>query len=411
MSGLPHSHWAGPERRGAANLLLAVEARFVRSPDGTVHSPPELDDGFWDRYLAVFETITVVARIGDAGEPPAGARPVPAGVVRFVAVPHYVGPVQYAGRFLGVRRAVRRAAREIAGAVIVRLPGIVGSHLARAARTVGRPYAVEMVGDPWESLSVVPGGPLFRFPLRTALALRTRRDCRRASVAAYVTRAALQRRYPPDPSALATHYSDVDLPAEAFVARPRAFSSPARELVAVGSLEVNYKGIDVLLEALRRFANGGRPRLTVVGGGRLLDTYRQSATRLGLDGDVRFAGRVPSGDGVRRELDRADLFVMPSRTEGLPRAMIEAMARGLPCIGSEVGGIPELLETSELVPAGDAGALHRALASLLTDPARLTRISTQNLERARGFAAEVLARRRTETYRTVLDRTSWRPAP
>jgi glycosyltransferase involved in cell wall biosynthesis len=389
-------------------VLLAVEARFVRVPDGTVYSPQELDGGFWDRYLSVFESITLVARLREGGEPPVSGRPVP-GCVRFVAVPHYLGPAQYARRSVEVRRVVDRAAREVAGAALVRLPGIVGSHLARSARAVGRPYAVEMVGDPWEALSVVPGGPLVRLPLRLALMTRTRRDCRGASVVSYVDEAGLRRRYPAGPSAVVAHHSDVDLPPAAFAPRPRVYVAPARRLVAVGSLEVSYKGIDVLLDVVARFPRERRPRLTVVGGGRLLESYRAQAARLALGGDVRFVGRLPAGEAVRRELDAADVFVMPSRTEGMPRAMIEAMARGLPCVGSDVGGIPELLDPPEMVPAGDAAALHRTLAALLGDHTRLSRLSERNLERARRFAVDVLAPRRAGTYRSVQERTAWRP--
>jgi len=394
----------------SADLLLGVEARFERARDGVVHSPQELDRGFWERYLAVFDSVTVVARVRDVDSPSAGGRAVPAEAVRVVGVPHYVGPVQYARRMLQVRAAARHAVRAIPGAVIVRLPGIVGSHMAGAARSVGRPYAVEMVGDPWESLSVVPGGPAIRLPVRLALSTRTRRDCRHAAAVSYVTGKVLQQRYPPGPSAHSASCSDVDLAEEAFAAAPRAFTAPARRLIAVAGLEVPYKGIDVLLEAMAGFPAGDRPSLTVVGGGRMLDQYRVLAGRLGLDGDVRFTGRLPSGDAVRTELDRADLFVMPSRTEGLPRAMLEAMARALPCIGSDVGGIPELLDRGELVPVGDGRALQRSLAALIADPGRLARLSRENLERARRFSVGSLQGRRIETYRWVLDRTSWAPA-
>jgi glycosyltransferase involved in cell wall biosynthesis len=262
-----------------------------------------------------------------------------------------------------------------------------------------------MIGDPWESLRVIPWGPLIRLPLRTAITHRTRRDCRSAAVVSYVTREALQRRYPPGPTAFVTHASDVDLPPTALVAHPRIYRSPARELVSVGSLEVDYKGIDVLLDALRRFPGETRPRLTVIGGGRLLNSYADRAHRLGLADHVRFTGTISSGNDVRAELDAADVFVMPSLTEGLPKAMIEAMARGLPCIGSNVGGIPELLRPSELVAPGDAKALHMTLANAIADPRRLTRLSRQNLETAHAYAAERLALRREEMYRAVLECT------
>ena len=62
------------------------------------------------------------------------------------------------------------------------------------------------------------------------------------------------------------------------------------------------------------------------------------------------------GHGVTEQLDAADVFVLPSRQEGLPRAMIEAMARSLPCVGSDVGGISELIP-DWVVPPNDPQAL------------------------------------------------------
>jgi glycosyltransferase involved in cell wall biosynthesis len=116
---------------------------------------------------------------------------------------------------------------------------------------------------------------------------------------------------------------------------------------------------------------------------------------------VTLTGTLPAGDAVWRQLDAADLFVMPSRTEGLPKALIEAMARGLPAVGSAVGGIPELLAPEDLVPPDDVTALADAIRRLVTDPARMTAASARNLARAADFAETALAPRRDAFYRAV----------
>src|SRR6185295_5192765 len=93
-----------------------------------------------------------------------------------------------------------------------------------------------------------------------------------------------------------------------------------------------YKGHDVLVEALARCrARGIAVTLTIVGDGMHRPALEAQVRALGVGPYVRFAGQLTAGAEVRRELDTADLFVLASRQEGLPRAMIEAMARGIPC--------------------------------------------------------------------------------
>jgi len=109
-----------------------------------------------------------------------------------------------------------------------------------------------------------------------------------------------------------------------------------------------------------------------------------------------FTGQVQSRTQMTELLDYAHLFALPSRTEGLPRAMIDAIARGLPCIGTAVGGIPEPLSEENLVPSGDSVALAHKMVQIVSQPGRMAQMSATNLKVARNYCDSVLGRRRRE---------------
>nr|WP_286299200.1 glycosyltransferase family 4 protein [Microbacterium suwonense] len=125
-------------------------------------------------------------------------------------------------------------------------------------------------------------------------------------------------------------------------AAPKAYqqnsaTSPVT-LIAVGSQQQSYKGHDVLIAAVAELRARGRDvRLTLVGDGRVHDDLELQAERLGLD-DVKFLRQVGTSDDVIAEVRRHDIFVMPSRTEGMPKALLEAMLAGVFSLGSNVGG-------------------------------------------------------------------------
>jgi glycosyltransferase involved in cell wall biosynthesis len=151
--------------------------------------------------------------------------------------------------------------------------------------------------------------------------------------------------------------------------REQLGAGAARPLwVCAGRIE-EQKGQDVLLEALARVRQAGLEFVAALAGdGARRGELEAQSRALGLGGHVRFLGQV---EEVGPLLSAADVVVLPSRWEGLPLVLLEALARGRPVVASAVGGVPEVVTDGEhgrLVPAGDAGALAAALEALVRDP-------------------------------------------
>ncbi len=387
-------------------ILVSSTGRFVQTPDGALWSLVPSDHyGIWRRYLEVFDSVRLLARTEQRATPPSGAVPASGDGVDVEPLPFYVGPEAFLRQYLPLRQRLSAAIRTRA-AVCLRLPCPIGS-LARRQLNGHRPYGVEVIADPFDSYSPGAVNHPLRPVFRALFSRRLRAEARQACAAAYVTKEALQRRYPPAPSAFTTHYSTIELPAASFAAEPRRFGPrESWKLITLASLAQLNKGPDVLLKAVRRCLDGGvKVTLTWLGDGEQLEAMRALARTLGIDGVVHFAGRVMPGPPVFAALDQGDLFVLPSRQEGVPRAMIEAMARGLPCVGSTIGGIPELLPLEDMVPPNEPETLAARLLEVLGDPARLGRMAARNLETARQYESSLLMERRRAFYRALQQRT------
>ena len=357
---------------------------------------------FWQRYLDVFSEVTVAARLSrDRVQGVAVTGPA----VSFVPLPTYSGPLQYVRTRAALTRAIKAACTE-PSAFIFHVPSRVGALAGRELRRTGKPYGIEVLGDPHNVFS--PGA--VRHPLRPLLRSKLTSDLRSvaqgASAALYVTSAALQRRYP-CPS-LMIGASNVDLTGSALAStwkKPKPNQSSFR-IVTVGTLTQLYKGQDVLLAAVAQCVQRGLDiTLVFVGDGRYRGMLESSANRLGIAPRTVFRGHLPAGAPVRAELDAADLFLLPSRADGLPRALLEAMARGLPCLASRVGGIPELLADEDLLVPGNVLRTAAQIESVLRNPQRRARMAQRNLERAHDFTEEKLIGHRLAFYNEVLSRS------
>ena len=146
---------------------------------------------------------------------------------------------------------------------------------------------------------------------------------------------------------------------------------------------VERKGLGDLIRALALLERG-RFELEIVGGGADERVLQDLATRLGVERDVHFTGALSRPDVARRYRE-ADLFTLPSSAESFGNVFAEALASGLPIVGTAVGGIPDLVEHGSnglLVPPGDVSALAGAIRYLADDPELRTEMTLRNRAKA-----------------------------
>jgi glycosyltransferase involved in cell wall biosynthesis len=293
------------------------------------------------------------------------------------------------------------AARRIAAVLRERAPALVHCHTGRANWLGG--LAARWAG--------VPAITTRRMDRRVKRNLRTRYLYRRLMRRAVAISPAVARRLldagVPAPR-VSVIWSAID-PGALEPGAPRQLVREHLGAVAdtpclfVAANLVRRKGVDVLLTALAELAPRRECALWIAGDGVERVALEALAERLGVAGRVQFLGtRMDMPD----LLEACDVFVMPSRQEGLGVAALEAMARARPVVASAVGGLAELVQhqtTGLLVPAGDAAALAAAIEQLLADRERASRMGEAGAAHVtKGFLAEQMVEAYEALYREVL---------
>lgn len=358
---------------------------------------------FSTRYLDVFDSVVVVGRLFD--EEVTIGDEIEGKGVSFVPIPGYSGVRDFLSKFPKIVR-VLLSLESKNSVLIYRTPGTVPfiAWILQLFR-LNSHYVVEVVADPYDQLSRGTSKHPLRSVFQYLYTLLLQLQCRYASGASYVTEFALQRRYPSMAKAK-SHYTSLNLP-EMWISSPKFYSEKSEfRIVCTGMMAKLYKGQDILISAIDELRNC-RPDLklylSLIGDGEYRPQLEDQVRQLGLTEYVTFHGALKHGVELLSVLDQADVFVLPSRQEGLPRAMIEAMARGLPCIGTRVGGIPELLSDDFLVPPNSVKELSAKILELCTDKGLLNSASARNVEKARMYSVSVVQNRRAEFYRNVVE--------
>ncbi|MBE3577573.1 MAG: glycosyltransferase family 4 protein [Limnochordales bacterium] len=196
----------------------------------------------------------------------------------------------------------------------------------------------------------------------------------------------------------------IDLTTNAPLPFPRTEATEPLRIAIVSRLS-REKGVDLICPALRGWKQRDRPlEVRIAGDGPWGERLRHQVDTAGLGGEVKLLGRL-TGAEVRNLLGWAELLLLPSRTEGLPLAILEAMAAGRPVVASRVGGIPWLVRDGVdgwLVEPGRPESLRRGLELAWAHRSQLATMGAKARQRvAESYSADRMIARTLELYRCL----------
>jgi len=325
-------------------IAFAHDHVFYVNENLNFYSSGKLPYKVWERYLKIFREVVVISRFKNIDDAVDIRRlNLSSGEnVNFV-------PVSNINSLKGIlnRKEVKKIiANTLQGcdALIARLPSEIGLLSISIAKQLNLPYAIELVGDPFNALWYY--GKFIGKIYAPIISYRVKKAVKDCNFVLYVTREYLQKKYPTNGYIESCSNVEIDTQsADILHNRIKKIEGNKSKIVLglIGSLNSKYKGIDTAIKALSYIEKElPNVQLRILGNGNQ-DKWKTLAKKLGMENRVIFDGVLPGGQAVYKWLDQVDLYIQPSLTEGLPRALIEAMSRGCPAIGSRVGGIPELL--------------------------------------------------------------------
>lgn len=391
-------------------LLVVDEHRYYRTPDGRVWIHSQNDYNFWKRYLNVFDKIKVVSRIEEVNAVPNHMLLSSGANVEFAAIINYIGPYQYARNVIKVKKQLKNIFNDCSHAIF-RLPSELSFNILPSYLRADKPFGIELVIDPWDALSPNATKSMVRPIVRLRWYRLVKKYCMLANGVSYVTKEALQNRYPckaqhnnyDKTKYFTTNYSSIEMRKE-YLSNPKKFKDQkVYTIIHVGTMHNYIKGQDVLLKAIKKVRDKGyNVKANLVGDGRIKSTFIKLTEDLGLDEHINFTGQLKGSEAVRNYLVQSDLFVFPTKAEGLPRVIIEAMACGLPCISTPVNGTPELLSNEFLLNPTDVDGFAEKIIYFLNNPDKMEIASKNNIRVASDFTSEKLEIKRTEFYNKLL---------
>jgi glycosyltransferase involved in cell wall biosynthesis len=352
----------------------------------------------WDRYLKQFDHLTVIGRDGGlASKHEKGINTASRENVSFQFFPN---ANSLRGLLFGRSDTRAKIAQLVSNHDVIILRGTseLGAMAYVEAKRQGKYIVMEVVSCAWDELWYHGS---FKAKLYAFYRFfKQRQLARTADACFYVSQKFLQHRYPSNAPLIAA-VSDVVVTKDQFYKRNNAAKLPVL-IGMIGTLKNKLKGVHVAIKACRILKSKGITdfQVRVLGPGEQ-GSWQDIINENNLQDYVILDGIVESGEPVLQWLRDLDLYIQPSFQEGLPRAVVEAMAQSLPVIGSDAGGIPELINNELIFKRGNAQKLSQFIEQMINDPEKMLHYGHANYQTAQNYIYEDLITIRDEFWANV----------
>lgn len=359
-----------------------------------------LTDEMFERYFGVVDKLIVIVRTYSVDKTylELNMRPLTIKNIEVVEVRNFN---TFRGFLVDKRKFEKEVIKFVAKAdmIFARMPSNTSNSVLKVALKLGKPYLVEVGGCAWDSYwnhgiigKII--APLMYF--------REKKYVAKAEFATYVTKKFLQRRYPNKKTT--TNCSNVYLqPMDNSVLKKRLEKievMDVRKVIfgqAVNSIDVKYKGEHLIIQAMSELKKRGICiNYQIVGPG-TGDFLKKQAEIFGVLEQVHFVGTLKK-DEMFEWYKTLDVYVQPSKQEGLPRSVIEAMSVGCPALGSNLAGIPELLDRECLFNPNRKKQIVATIVALLEKDKMIEKAKI-NFDRAKEYNLKDIEKRRQEIFR------------
>ena len=364
-------------------VAVSLEHRFFRF-NGEVYTRLSFPYQYWQDYLTYFDEVVIVARVEEVSNVDSAFQKVSGPGVKVFDFPYYVGPYQ----LLKVLPKIILRSRQVAKCYDFFLlrSGNVTNFVWLFAFLYKKKYLREFPGNIKEGVAGVAGRGLVSRVLASFLdsfaRLQGRYSCANSFVSEYCR--SLYGSSRPDYVFSSFQVAEV-------LSRKDDYSLTGAQpvVVSVGRLEGEKGHADLVRSLALLSQNGLLVKLVLIGDGRQRQALERLCVEVGVD--CEFLGSITDRERLFDTVCSADLFVLPSHTEGMPRALLEAMAMGMPCVGTNVGGIPEVLASGDLVEPFSSRSLADRIEEFIEDIDRRQVAGARNRKVAHSkYGAEVI---------------------